>query len=223
MEFIGLFLIYLIFRLSKKLKIKYGDLSYQKIIFVGFAGVTIILSLAIHNYVSIFVWNTSLWKASPFRVYVNPITMFLPQAQIQIIFRIIGFIISIFLYILGLIIVIRAIQIFGLDYLAVVYLYFPEESELQDHKIYSFIRHPTYAALIIISLGGVFLQLNLYSLLFFIIYYIGFYIHVHYVEEKELIKRFGELFLDYREKVPAFFVKPKKFPQLIKNIIGKNT
>jgi protein-S-isoprenylcysteine O-methyltransferase Ste14 len=37
-----------------------------------------------------------------------------------------------------------------------------------------------------------------------------FFIHIHFFEEKELIQRFGYSYLDYRRKVPAFFVDPRK-------------
>jgi len=42
----------------------------------------------------------------------------------------------------------RAISVFGIDYMAVVYLYFPEESEVIENETYSVLRHPTYAGLI---------------------------------------------------------------------------
>ncbi|MHA2128238.1 MAG: methyltransferase family protein [Promethearchaeota archaeon] len=220
MEFIGLLLVYQVFSRIEKLKLKYGKLSYQRIILVGFAGISIIVSLAVHNYISMVMWESSFWMSNPFRSFVVPLASFVPD--FQSFFRILGMVISIFLLILGVMMVIRTIQIFGVDYIAVVYLYFPEESELQDHEIFSILRHPTYAAAIFICLGGVFLQQNLYSLIFFIIYYLGFYIHVHFVEEKELIQRFGDSYINYRKKVPAFFVNPKNLLLFLKLIFRKS-
>ena len=114
----------------------------------------------------------------------------------------------------------RALETFGIDYMTVVYLYFPEESELQDHKIYSVLRHPTYSGVLLISLGGMIAQLTLYSISFFLILYMGMYIHIHFVEEKELIKRFGDSYKEYRKKTPAFFVHPKKGGIFLKFLLG---
>jgi protein-S-isoprenylcysteine O-methyltransferase Ste14 len=117
--------------------------------------------------------------------------------------------------------VIRALQIFGFDYMAVIYLYFPEESELQDHEIFSLLRHPTYSAAILMCLGGVIINQNIYTFIFWIIYYLGFYIHIHLVEEKELIQRFGDSYLNYRKEVPPFFVKPRNYYRFLKFVFTR--
>ena len=221
MEFIGIFLIYLVFSRKDKLKKKYPYLSYQKIFFSGFGGVAIILSLAVHNYISISTWQGPLWRSFPYQIFTLPLAALF--ANFAYFFRYLGVIFAIFLFLLGILMVYRAIQIFGLDYMAVVYLYFPEESELQDHQVYSLLRHPAYAGGILICLGGVLLQQNLYSLIFFLVFYVGFYIHIHFVEEKELIQRFGESYIEYRNEVPAFFVKPKNYFRFLKLIIRKST
>ena len=105
---------------------------------------------------------------------------------------------------------IRSIQAFGIDYMAVIYLYFPEESKLQDHEIYSVLQHPAYTGILLIGLGGLFSTFTLYSIIFFIVELSAFCIHIHFVEEKELVTRFGASYQEYMTRVPAFFVKPNK-------------
>ncbi|MFX1389124.1 MAG: methyltransferase family protein [Promethearchaeota archaeon] len=104
----------------------------------------------------------------------------------------------------------------------VVYLYFPEEFEIQNHKIYSVLRHPAYAAGIVMSLGGMILQFNIYSNSFFILIYFAFYFHIHYVEEKELIERFGASYMDYKKNVRVFFIRIKDFDKLLAFMVGRD-
>ncbi|MGQ9723718.1 MAG: methyltransferase, partial [Candidatus Jordarchaeum sp.] len=66
----------------------------------------------------------------------------------------------------------RALQYFSWDYIAVLYLYYPEESELQEYEIYSVLRHPTYSGGILIFLGAVFARFSVYSLLFFLFFWL---------------------------------------------------
>ena len=111
---------------------------------------------------------------------------------------------------LGLLIFGRALQIFGFDYLTVVYLYFPEESEIQENEIYSVIRHPAYVGALIIGLGGTIFVFTIFSFISFSFFLLCFYIHTHFVEERELTQRFGSSYVDYCKQVPAFFVRPTK-------------
>jgi len=86
--------------------------------------------------------------------------------------------------------IIKSLQTFGADYMSVVY---------------SVIRHPTYAGYLLFGLGGVFFTFTLYFIIFYLIFLVGFYIHTRFVEEKELIERFGSSYKEYMKKVPAFF------------------
>ena len=101
----------------------------------------------------------------------------------------------------------KTLKVFGIDYMGLVYIYYPEGSTLQNHEIYSILRHPTYHTLMLLSIGGIFLRTSIYSIIYLIIFLIGFNIHLTFVEEKELIRRFGEGYIKYKEEVPAFFVK----------------
>jgi protein-S-isoprenylcysteine O-methyltransferase Ste14 len=107
-----------------------------------------------------------------------------------------------------------------MDYMGLVYLYYPKESEIQRHEIYSVLRHPTYAGVLLIGFGGVLARLSMYSIIFFIIILAGLLLHIRFVEEKELIARFGKSFLKYRRKVPALLVRPRKIGAYFRFIAG---
>jgi protein-S-isoprenylcysteine O-methyltransferase Ste14 len=203
-----------------KLKAKYGPISYQKSAIIGFAGISIMFSLVIHNFISNIIWHLPLGDQSHIWILTTPITVPLPGFQ-ELYFYI-RLVLTVSFMLLGALIIFRAIKTFGFDYMAVIYLYFPEESELQNHEIYSVLRHPTYAGLILMNFAGLIFSLNLYSISFFLAYLVGFYIHIHFVEEKELIQRFGGSYRDYQKQTPAIIVKPKNLPKLLKFILGKS-
>jgi hypothetical protein len=60
----------------------------------------------------------------------------------------------------------------------------------------------------------------MYSIIFFMIILAGLLLHIRFVEEKELIARFGKPFLKYREKVPALLVRPRKIGAYFRFIAG---
>lgn len=217
-ETIALLLVYQMWNHRDRLKEKYGERSYQKIFPIGFAGICMMLSLTVHSFLSIIIWDGESWNELPLDLLSNHLGEFFPECIL--LFYMISIIASFFSTILGILIILRALSIFGFDYMAVIYLYFPEESELQDHKIYSILRHPTYLGACLICLGGALFQLNIYGLIFFLTYLVGFYIHIRLVEEKELIQRFGESFLEYRKEVPALLVRPRKIGKFLKILFG---
>jgi len=202
-----------------RLKAKYGQLSYQKVFLFGFGGVVIIFSIVVHNLIPFHQWDLNFWSQFPFSIFITPLTSYL--TPISLLLGYIRFILGGFFCLLGMMMMFRAIETFGFDYMTVTYLYFPEESELQDHKIYSVLRHPTYSGLILLCFGGMIIQLTLYSITFFLILYIGMYIHIYFVEEKELINRFGDSYKEYRKKIPAFFVHMKDWGLFLKFILGR--
>jgi len=80
--------------------------------------------------------------------------------------------------------------------MGLIYVYYPEESKIVNHEIHSVLRYPTYHGLVLILIGGFFLRLSVYSIIFFFMFLMGINIHLKFVEEKELIQRFGK---DYQE------------------------
>lgn len=99
---------------------------------------------------------------------------------------------------------VRTIRTFGIDYMLVVYLYYPEESTVQDHEIYSMMRHPTYAGWLVLVLSTTVLRASIYGLVDFLLFYLALVLWLRGVEERELVDRFGDDYREYMNTVPAF-------------------
>jgi protein-S-isoprenylcysteine O-methyltransferase Ste14 len=210
---IALWLIGTIWSKRGHMKSEYGDRAYQMMIPRGLIGIALIIPIIFHAFTSI----RTLSPVPP----VNDLTRVLSQPLLQILgvppeFDVgIRMILSGIILVLGLLVVRSSFLTFGIDYMTVVYLYFPEESELQEHEIYSVARHPTYMGAVLLGAAGMVFRFTLYSILFFVIFYVLFRIQIRR-EEFELIERFGEGYREYRKKVPALHVRPKDFGKFIK-------
>ena len=204
---IGLTLVYSFWRFRDKKLSKYGELAYQKGFKFVVTGIPMVFSFIFHSFILTdflipFENNHNLtWYLA------NPITtIFFNFSIVTFAIRIIFF----FIFTgLGMTVIIKALRIFGIDNIALVYVYYPSESRLQNHEIYSVLRHPTYHGLMLLLIGSIFLRFSVYSIGYLLIFLIGINIHLKFVEEKELIERFGEIYEQYREDVPAFLVRIK--------------
>ena len=179
---------------------------------IGLGGIVWVLTVAFNQFTVFYKSSPSFWSTSDLNLLATPLdTLLIPVVPVLFFIKIIlGYAFLAF----GLLMFGRALQVFGLDYLAVVYLYFPEEGEIQENEIYSIIRHPAYAGALIIGFGGTIFTLTIFSFISFAFFLLGFYIHVHFVEERELVQRFGSSYIGYRSKVSAFFVNPKNLKTL---------
>jgi protein-S-isoprenylcysteine O-methyltransferase Ste14 len=192
-----------------RMKTKYGNLAYQKMIQRGMLGVFLVPPLVFHQLTSI----RSLPPVPP----VNDITVQWSQSLLPLIGitlewdLLLRIVVSAILFILGLLTVRSALLTFGIDYMGVVYLYFPEESKIQDHEIYSVIRHPTYFGGVLLGLAGLVFRFSVYSFLMFFTVYGIFWLQARR-EERELVKRFGESYKDYIKKVPRLHISFKNMP-----------
>jgi protein-S-isoprenylcysteine O-methyltransferase Ste14 len=126
---------------------------------------------------------------------------FIPQGWWTIIFFMLGW----FMLCIGAILWIRSVFTFGADNLALLYVYYPEEGRIIDSNIYSVLRHPAYAAVLRVGIGLALLNGNANAIAFAILMPLGFIGWIRLVEEKELIERFGQPYVDYRKRVPAFW------------------
>lgn len=109
------------------------------------------------------------------------------------------------LIVVSLLLFLRVLQTFGVDNLTMLYVYFPEESRLVNHKIYNVLRHPAYAGAQRIAIGLALLNGNWFALASALAFVLGLWGWVRVVEEKELIERFGPAYIEYRQHVPAFW------------------
>ncbi|MFX1475071.1 MAG: methyltransferase family protein [Promethearchaeota archaeon] len=200
---------------------EFGDLAYQKVIPRGFVGVAWIFALCMHIYVPLDVF--------PIGPPVNSVTTLLAGSLLAVLgvpavcgfmVRVVG---SISLLVLGVLTIRSALLTFGVDYLAMVYLYYPTESEVQQHEIYSVLRHPTYFGVLAIAAGGMALRCSLYSLVFFVVFLLGLLVHIFCVEEKELRERFGTVFIEYQKRVPALYVRARDIRVFLRFLAKRGT
>jgi protein-S-isoprenylcysteine O-methyltransferase Ste14 len=201
---VGLVIVYNYWRVKEKLLNSYGNKAYQKSFKNVIVGIPMVFSFIIHS----FFPSDLLSQTHPNQlawILGIPITSLIPS--LSEIFFVIRIVLWIFFLGLGLCIIWRSLEIFGLDNMALIYVYYPKESNLQKQEIYSILRHPTYHGLMIVIISAIFLRFSFYSLIFLAIYMIGISIHIKFVEEKELIKRFGESYLIYIKNVPALVVR----------------
>ena len=139
-ECVGFLLVFQMWWWRDYLKKKYGPTSYQRIFLIGLGGIIWVLTVAFNQFTAFYKSSPSFWSTSDLNLLATPLdTLLIPVASILLFIKIIlGYAFLAF----GLLMFGRALQVFGFDYLAVVYLYFPEEGEIQENEIYSVIRHP---------------------------------------------------------------------------------
>ncbi|MHA2069640.1 MAG: methyltransferase family protein [Candidatus Thorarchaeota archaeon] len=218
-EIIAFRLVWGVWHNRDKYKTELGELAYQKAIPRGLFGIALVVAICFHIYVPIGI----LPAGAP----VNPITVTLSSSflsflsipvEIDIAIRVIGTFIFI---VIGALTVRSALQTFGIDYMALVYLYYPEESEIQQHEIYSVLRHPTYFAVLSFAAGGLMLGLSVFSFLFFVMFFFGLLAHIRLVEERELIERFGESYVEYQKSVPALHIRLRDLRAYFRFLSGR--
>lgn len=78
------------------------------------------------------------------------------------------------------------------------------KGNLVTDGIYGLVRHPQYAGLFLISIGLMIQWPTLTTLLLWPIMFISYY-RLALREEKRMIELFGEKYLNYKKRVPAFF------------------
>lgn len=77
-------------------------------------------------------------------------------------------------------------------------------SELNSTGIYSVVRHPLYLGNFFMWLGVAMLAENFWFIMTFILFYYVYYERIMYAEEAFLRNKFGDAYLKWAEKVPAF-------------------
>jgi protein-S-isoprenylcysteine O-methyltransferase Ste14 len=202
------------------MKSEFGDLAYQKMIPRGLIGIALIIPIIFHAFTSV----RSILPIPP----VNDLTREFSRSILSILGVTteidvgIRLVLSGITLVLGILIVRSSFLTFGIDYMTVVYLYFPEESELQEHEIYSVTRHPTYMGAVLLGAAGMLFRFSIYSILLFVMFYLLFIFQIRR-EEIELIERFGDGYREYREKVPALHVRPKDFRKFFRFLTVKQS
>jgi protein-S-isoprenylcysteine O-methyltransferase Ste14 len=126
------------------------------------------------------------------------------------------------LAVVGLALWVRSMFAFGVDNLALLYVYFPEEGRLVDSSIYAVVRHPVYAAATYVCLALGLWRGTWPSLAFGLLAPFGLTVWLRLVEERELIERFGESYREYRRRVPAFYPRLQDWVKLLRFLATGN-
>jgi protein-S-isoprenylcysteine O-methyltransferase Ste14 len=126
---------------------------------------------------------------------------YIPTGWWTIVFLALGW----FMFCAGAILWIRSVFAFGADNLALLYVYYPEEGGIINSSIYGVLRHPIYAGVLRMGIGLALLNGNANAIAFAILLPLGFTGWIRLVEEQELIERFGQSYLEYRKRTPAFW------------------
>ncbi len=98
--------------------------------------------------------------------------------------------------------------------------------ELNTTGIYSIVRHPLYLGNFFMWLGVAMLTENIWFSIAFILFYAFYYERIMYAEESFLRHEFGDDYLTWAEKTPAFIPSFKnhqkaKYPFSIKKVLKK--
>ena len=190
-------LMFLFFHVKANFKVKYGSLAYSRAVSrFGYPASAIIVAILV---------RIGSIPGPPF-----------PQFWWYPLLRVVGW----SLIVTAAVLFLRALQTFGVDNLTMLYVYYPEESRLVDHKIYEVLRHPAYGAAQRLVLGLAVLNGNIFALICAAGFTLGMWVWVHFVEEKELLERFGSAYAEYRRRVPAFWPHPRDLGRYFKFLIA---
>lgn len=219
-EFIGILLIRRIWTKKTDFLNKNYDKAYQKSLRYLLTGIPFFVASMLHGFFPLNlippspIFRSITWfMASPFTVFFN----------IQYDgFVYIRLLIGLIVLFLGIVTVLRALFTFGFDYMSVMYIYYPEESEIKNYAIYSILRHPTYHGLILISFSTIFFRFSFYSLVICLLFILGMNIHIRWTEDKELIERFGTSYKEYMKTTNALFYAPQYVKKYLIFLFGKN-
>ncbi|RME46584.1 MAG: hypothetical protein D6791_07920 [Chloroflexi bacterium] len=128
-------------------------------------------------------------------------------------------VLGLFAILQGALLGVRALRSFGLARAALVYSYFPEQDHLVQSRLYAYLRHPLYAMMAHLAIGIALLSDNATALGCALIFFAKLVIW-SWLEEKELLERFGQSYQAYRRQTPAFFPRIRDLPGFWRTLIG---
>jgi hypothetical protein len=103
---------------------------------------------------------------------------------------------------------------------ALLYISGHKKLELITEGPYSIMRHPLYVFSLIGAIGIGLTSENILVLAALLIFYLSYYPLTIFVEEKKLVDKFGQAYLDYTKRTPRFLPKLslyKSSPQIVVN------
>jgi len=110
---------------------------------------------------------------------------------------------------------------FGADVESYLYLLYPKEGKLIINGVYSYVRNPRYLGRGFVAIGlGIFAN-NILAILVGLIHSLAFCSLIP-SENKELGKRFGNDFKNFKKKVPALFPRFGNWKKFFKVVFSKD-
>ncbi len=98
-----------------------------------------------------------------------------------------------------------------------IYLIYPQQSRTVKEGIYQYVRHPRLIIRYSLSLGIALIVNNLLAISVSVVHFIPYAIYI-YTSDKELLRRFGEEYKSYREKVPILIPKYGNWKKFLKMV-----
>lgn len=125
-----------------------------------------------------------------------------------------------YLVITGLGLLFTVLRREGVDTMAGLYMYHPEEGRRLESGLYSVVRHPAYAGLARLTLGLGLLNGSAYALLLATLFVFAWQPVWQALEERELVRRFGDDYVAYRDRVPRILpASPEGELELLRSIV----
>ncbi len=224
----GLSIVHVVWRKRDKFISQDKKRAFQKSVKYTFTGIPISMAGIIHMFLPVSWLAEEIFSLIGFRnpltdLFQTPIGRLIATAAGNSNYNdsIVRIVFSVMFLILAILNIFRTIFVFGVDYSAMVYVYYPEESKIIDHKIYSIVRHPLYVSVFLLMISALISNFSIYSVIISIVFILCFSYHIYGIEEKELIERFGEGFKAYRKEVPALIIHPRNWGKFFKFLLGK--
>lgn len=224
----GLTIVHVVWRKRDKFISQDKKRAFQKSVKYTFTGIPMAMAGIIHMFLPVSWLAEKIFSITNFR---NPLTDLFHTPIGHLIATAAGnstysgmiarIIFSILILLLAILNMFRTIFVFGIDNAGMVYLYYPEESKMINHKIYSIVRHPLYVSVLFLMISALISNFSIYSVIISIIFILCFSYHIYGIEEKELIERFGEGYKEYRKEVPALIIHPRNLGKFFKFLLGK--
>lgn len=225
----GITIVHVVWRKRDKFIVKNKDTAFQKSVKYTFTGIPIFLSGFVHGFLPVSWLATKIFSFSEPQ---NSLTILFEKSIGEIIATNLGYplyndfiprIVFVFIFlIIAIVNILRTIFILGIDNASMLYVYYPEESKIVETKIYSIVRHPLYVSVYLVAISSMISNFSIYSIGIFIIMTACFSYHIYCIEEKELIKRFGNDFKEYRKTTPALIIYPKNWGKFLKFLVGRD-